>query len=113
MKENKGQALVEFLLIIPVIVFIILCLIDVGNIVISKNKLEDEMSEVIDLYSANRLSEISNYALLNNFKVTYDKEGDYIIVKISKEVSIMTPGLNNILGKQMTIETKREIYNGQ
>ncbi len=113
MKDKRGQALVEFLIIIPVIVFIILCLIDVGNIIINKNKLEDEMSEVIDLYSANRLSEINQYALLNNFKVTYDKEGNYIIIKISKEVSIKTPGLNNILGKEMTIETKREIYNGQ
>ena len=28
MKNNKGQALVEFVIILPVIIFIIMCLVD-------------------------------------------------------------------------------------
>lgn len=111
MKDNRGQALVEFLLIIPVLMFIVLAFVDVGNIVTSKYKLEDQMSTIISLYENNSLSEIENYISLNNLNINYSNYNNYTTISLNKNISIITPGLNNILGKKMKIETKRTIYN--
>ena len=50
MKDNKGQALVEFVLIVPILIFILLALIDIGNVIINKYKLEDNLSTIVELY---------------------------------------------------------------
>ena len=49
MKDSKGQALVEFILIMPVLVFILLAMIDIGNIVVQKYELENELDTVIKI----------------------------------------------------------------
>lgn len=110
MKENKGQALVEFILITPILVFILLAIIDVGNIVISKYKLENHLDTVVDLYK-NRDNSLQNYISKNKLNVTYETDDKYITIIINKSVIVKTPGLNNIIGKNYTIETKRTIYN--
>ena len=57
MKE-KGQALVEFILILPVILLIFMALIDVGNIFIQKLSLNDAMQTVTDLYQNDEKKEL-------------------------------------------------------
>lgn len=111
MKNNRGQALVEFLLVIPVFMFILLGIIDVGNIIISKYKLENNLSTVVELYQNNQITELSNYVSQNDIVINYEKNEKYIEIILSDNVSIKTPGLNNILGKSMLIETSRTIYN--
>ncbi len=111
MKNNRGQALVEFLLVIPVFMFILLGIIDVGNIIISKYKLENNLSTVVELYQNNQIAELSNYVSKKDIVVNYEKGEKYTEIILSDKVSIMTPGLNNILGKSMLIETSRTIYN--
>lgn len=110
MKNNRGQALVEFLLIIPILMFIVLAFIDVGNIVVSKYRLEDQISTIVNLYENNSLDDIQKFTNSNDLKVTYENKDNYVIITVSNYVSIITPGLNNILGKNMKIETKRTIY---
>lgn len=110
MKGNKGQALVEFILIIPVFVFILLTIIDVSNIVISKSKLENKLDTIVELYKNNDNS-LSEFITKNNLNVTYEQKDKYTDILVKSSVNIKTPGLNNILGKRMTIETSRTIYN--
>ena len=111
MKNCKGQALVEFILIIPVFAFLILGIIDIGNIVINKYNLENDLSNVTELYQNGKYSEIDKYIQRNNIKINYEKDDSYITIILIDNVSIKTPGLNNILGKKMKIETKRVIVN--
>ena len=110
MKNNKGQALVEFILIIPVFMFILLALIDVGNIIYSKYKLENSLNIIVELYQSNQTDKLSNYVTDNNLSVNYKENGTYMTILLNSKVDIMTPGLNNILGKNMNIETSRVIY---
>ena len=111
MKDRRGQALVEFILIIPVLMFIILASIDVGNIIVSKYKLEEQTSTIVNLYENNSLSELDSYAKKNNLNISYTNSENYININVSKKIHIITPGLNNIIGKNMKIETDRIIYN--
>ena len=51
MKINKrGQALIEFVLILPVLLLIIFAFLDFGRIILCKNHLENIMSDVTNLY---------------------------------------------------------------
>lgn len=111
MKNHEGQALVEFILIIPVLAFLILGIIDIGNIVISKYHLENDLSNIVELYQIGKYSEIDNYINDNNIQIVYEKKDLYTTIILSDNVYIKTPGLNNVLGKKMKIETKRIIYN--
>lgn len=111
MKNNKGQALVEFILIIPIFMFILLAIIDIGNIIISKYKLENSLSTIVELYQNNQNAELQNYVLQNNLVVNYNKKDKYTTIVLNDDVLVRTPGLNNILGKKMKIETSRTIYN--
>ena len=48
MKQNKGQALVEFILVLPLIMMIIFVVIDFSNVFYQKNKLEDEKEKNLE-----------------------------------------------------------------
>lgn len=111
MKDNKGQALVEFLLIIPVLMLIVLAFIDVGNIITSKYRLEGQISTIVTLYENNSRNDIERFVKNNKLSISYNSYDNYTTISITKNVSIITPILNNILGKNITIETKRMIYN--
>ena len=39
--NNKGQSLVMFVLILPLLLFIMVLVIDIGNIILSKQELDD------------------------------------------------------------------------
>lgn len=111
MKNSRGQALIEFVLIVPVLIFILMAIIDISKVIINKYKLEDNLNVISDLYQNNKMDEIDTFADSKGIIVSYTTVGNYTTIKIKKNVVITTPGLNNILGKQMLIETERTIYN--
>ncbi len=110
MKDSKGQALVEFILIMPVLVFILLAMIDIGNIVVQKYELENELDTVIELYQNNDKT-LENYITKKNINVTYERDYNYTTIILENKVNVKTPGLNNIIGKNYLIKAKRTIYN--
>ncbi len=57
MKNNRGQALVEFVLVLPILLLLIFAFLDLGRIIVCKNHLEGVMSEVSSLEE----NEITNY----------------------------------------------------
>ena len=111
MKNTRGQALVEFLLIIPILMLIILGFIDICNIITSKYKLEDQMSTIVNLYENNSNDSIEKFTKANNLNIKFSTYDNYTTISLTKNITIITPILNNILGKNMKIETKRMIYN--
>ena len=71
--NKKGQALVEFLLVLPILIFILLLVVDFGRLMVMRNHLESVLISVdkntlqsafnmkVDEYFKNRWFRIWNY----------------------------------------------------
>ena len=114
--NRKGQALVEFILVLPIIVLLIFALFDIGRIIMAKNHLETKMTECVDLASSGE-----NIDSINNY-LSRDKEYDYTFSIITGEynmyhletsVKLMTPGLKRILSNPYKVTLERRVINGQ
>ena len=109
---NKGQALVEFIIILPVALLLVLGVIDFGNIIYKKYTLENDLDTVVDLYQNDQAQAMNDYVTKNNLSLNIDSGEEYVTVSISKRVRVYTPGLGQIIKNPFSIETKRVIYNG-
>ena len=111
MKNNKGQALVEFVILIPVLMLLILSIFDLGNVILKKYKLENELDTIINYYNNNDEQLMNSYASMNEINIKKErKNNDMINIKVSYDVKINTPLLNKIMGENYQIETSRIVY---
>ena len=115
LKTNKGQALIEFVLILPIFLMLFLGIIDFGNILYQKNHLENVMVDVVDMISTDLTfnevkNNIDNY-YNSKLKLTITSEGKNTFINLSTVVNIYTPGLDLIISKPYKVETNRVIYN--
>ena len=100
MRNKKGQALVEFVIILPIFIFMLLAIIDVGKIIFIQNRLENKMSNVLDLYRNQKsydeiLTTLSGDD--NTIKLEIkNEENKNVTFTLKKEVGIVTPGLSLI-----------------
>lgn len=109
MKNNKGQALIEFTLILPVILLILLYIVEFTRITLKKYELEKNLDLVVTLYEEKKEEELNNYINQNNIQITYTKENELTTITIKKTTNSNLPLIKN-LGN---IETKRTIYEKQ
>lgn len=112
--KRKGQALVEFVIIIPIFILLVLAVIDVGHILYTKIELEGDLSEVISLYQggANQDNIQDKMHLEKENKILEIKtDNDYVTFDISRELEIMTPGLNVIFKNPYKVNVDRSISN--
>lgn len=113
MKINqKGQALVEFILILPVLIFAIFAIVDFGRIIYTKNDLEMKSSDVLTLVEEgknyNELVEYINDNTTYDVQVSLDYDSEnYLTIKLDGIVEIFTPGLNLIIGDPFYTTVKR------
>ena len=110
MKNSKGQALVEFIIVLPILLLIIMAIIDFGNIFTKKYSLENDIDAVSSMYREEKYDSINKYVKDNNLSILYEKEDEFVIINLSKKVKVNTPILNNIIGKNYKIETSKTIY---
>lgn len=108
--KDKGQALIEFVLVLPILLLILCALIDFGMIFYNKYTLENELDYIIDLYKNENEARITSYAQEKNFKASYVVENNDIIFTITKDIKINTPGLNKVLGNPYKLKISRTIY---
>ena len=59
--NNKGQALVEFVLILPIFIFLVFLSVDIGRIIYAKNHLESELNETVTLLEDKKSYEYIGY----------------------------------------------------
>ena len=59
--DRKGQALIEFIIILPVTIYLLMVIVDFSSILIKKNGLESKMNDVVSLYKDGKSEEISDY----------------------------------------------------
>jgi len=113
MKNNRGQALIEFILIIPVLAIFILGIFDLGNVIYKKYQLENDLDYIIDLYEDNKMSEINSYIQNENIMMNDSKSLEYTTITLTKNISFVTPGASKIFGSIYTVSTSRTIKNEQ
>ena len=111
MKNNRGQALVEFIVILPIFLLLIISVIDFGNIISKKYSLENDIDTVSDMYKQGKYKEIDTYTKDKDIKVVYKTEEDLFIINLSKDIKIISPMLNLIFGNSYEVKVEKSIYN--
>ena len=109
MKNKKGQALVEFVLVLPVLIIILLCIVDFGSIISKKYALESDLDTVVDLYNNQKTDQINSYVLEQKETVEYREDNDYVEIKLTKNAQVNAPVLNKILGRNYKVEVSRKV----
>ena len=112
--NKKGQALVEFVIILPVMILLIFCVVDFGRVISVKSELENVTSDAVMLYQNGKMPEEINSILIkeaSKLKITYEVEEDYITITSSKKIKHITPGLSYIPVNVFDVSTSRVIKN--
>ena len=114
MKNKKGQALVEFIIIVPVLIMLIFCMVDFGKIFSTKSDLENYMSKVVAMKEDDKsIDDIKTYLNKTDcdcvLKVNNNKKD--LKLELGKNIDIFTPGLNLVLGDPYLVTIKRVLPN--
>lgn len=99
--NNKGQALVEFVIILPIFILIMLVVFDYARIMQTKIELEGVMEDV---------TTNENYKLDDSIKLTTKQDGEYINYTLTKNIKLSSPVLVVILDQNYKVETNRSIH---
>lgn len=110
MKNNKGQTLVEFIIILPIFLLLIISMIDFGNIISKKYSLENDIDVVSDLYKAKNYDEINKYIDTKDIKVSYKNNNELFTITLTKDIKIISPMLNLVFGKVYNISVEKSVY---
>ena len=86
LKDRKGQSLVLFVLLLPLIIGIMILVIDVGNAIVEKNKINNTLEMVLEIALDDNLSTPEIQALLNKNL----KENDNKITKEENKITIIS-----------------------
>ena len=108
--NNKGQALVEFVLILPVFLFIVMIVYDFGMIFNSKNQLLSNSNDIVMMIkNGEDIDDVrSKYS---DIKIEKTHDGEYTKIVIEDSIKLNTPGLKNIMGYPYVINVERYIPN--
>ena len=106
--NRKGQALIEFVLILPVFLFILFAIIDFGIIFNSKSNLENDSADIIELFK-NGISIDEIKKIYKDNSINISNNGEYYKVIITTNVNLITPGLDRLLGDPYIINVERVV----
>lgn len=111
--NKKGQALVEFIIILPIFIYLVMGLIDFIMISKTSSNLDDTMKEVINLYHDDKENEVINYLnkVDKEINISTNKDGEYLKIVLSKDYTFITPFLSNIIDDKYIIKSERLITN--
>ena len=99
--NKKGQALVEFIIILPVIIMILLAVFDYVKIFNTKIDLENTLDAlVID----------EKYKLDDTIKYEKEVNDDKTTYVIGKSINITSPFLVPLLDNNYLVQVKRVVY---
>lgn len=107
--NKKGQALVEFVIILPIFILLVLGCIDIGRIMYTKMNLEEQMSDVVDYYKKGKTIEEIKNKIDDDIDIKRDNE--YTTILLTKKIDIITPGLQFVFDNPYLIKIERSILN--
>lgn len=111
--NKKGQALVEFIIVLPILIFVLFAIIDYGIISYNRVKLENIISDVSKMYKNKETDEdIKNFIKSNDkdIEISISNEDKYVNISLIKNYDYITPGLDKIFNDKF-ISIERKIYN--
>lgn len=107
--NRKGQALVEFVIILPVFLMILFAIVDFGNLLYLKNQLQNQSTDIIGMLR-NGSSVLEIEKEYSELKITVSEYKDnYQKVVVGREVDLITPVLDRFLGDPCSISVERII----
>ncbi len=111
--KQSGQALIEFVIILPVLILLIFSFVDLGRIILENNRLETITTLVVNKYrETTDKDDIISYVQSSGYKnidIDIVTEDRLLKVTVTKDIDIMTPVLNNILGDPYEISVERVV----
>lgn len=104
MLNNKGQSLVLFVIVLPVLLLILVLVIDIGRIIVLKQELDNINKIVLDygldnLENDNLNGDIIDLVKLNNDEIdeiNINLENDKLYIELGTDAEGMLSGLLNI-----------------
>lgn len=100
MFNNRGQSLVLFVLIIPILLLLLVLVVDVGKMILLKQELNNINYMVIDYGVSRRVSEdkireliYKNKKDIDNVEILYD---DKLCITLSSDFNMMLSVIDNI-----------------
>ena len=106
---NKGQALVEFIIIVPVLLLVLLALVDFGSIIHQRYVLENDIDIVSDMYEDNKMDDINSYINKIDASISYENDNKYVTIKLEKKANYITGIISNIMGNNYKITASKTI----
>ena len=108
--KNKGQALVEFVIILPIVLMIIFVIIDFSNNFYQKNNLEGITNDIVSLKEEGKSNDYIEHVINDkNVKVDFVPFTDTLKIKTSKKVKLITPFSSLFFDNPFIIKTERTI----
>ena len=105
--NRKGQALVEFVLILPVFILLVFACIDAGKIILCKSHLEGVMNEVVLMVDSDLdIMEINEFLKKDSeYKISVSLDRDkYTNIILKTKLDLITPGINHIFSENIKVE---------
>lgn len=107
--NRRGQALIEFVLILPTFLFILFAIIDFGVIFSTTNDLESDSADIIELFK-NGTSVLELEKMYSDSSIVISQiEDNYYKFTVSESVNLITPGFNRIFGDPYIIYVERVV----
>ncbi len=110
MKRNKGQALIEFVLLIPFLTIIFLMIFDLSNIYYTKYLLETKLDEISLLYKNEEKSKIKEIVDKNKLIINYTYDPTFVEIELTKKVNLLTPLSDALFDDPYLVKVGRIVY---
>lgn len=98
--NKKGQALVEFVLVLPILIFLLLGVVDISRLMIMKNHLESVLGDV-KIDTTNILDKEYEIELIRK------EDNKQVLIELKSCLEVSTPGLNKIIGDLACVKTSK------
>lgn len=123
MKNRRGQALIEFVLVLPILIMLLFSIIDFGTILVRKSQLENKINDAyevakstadgVDLYEKIKSTVNEDSDIKIDVELVFSNDSDYMTIRLTSDVKTITPGLNLILGYPYKATAERVINYAQ
>ena len=98
--NKKGQALIEFIIILPIFIMIMLAVFDYVRIYSEKSNLESVMEDVL----------LSNELKDDNITLLKELDDEKTKYTLNKSINIYSPVISVIIGDKYVVSVSRTIY---
>ena len=98
--NKKGQALIEFIIILPIFIMLMLAVFDYVRIYSEKSNLESVIEDVI----------LSNELKDDNITLLKELDDEKTKYTLNKSIDIYSPVISVIIGDKYVVSVSRTIY---